>query len=228
MNKIKWLITDFDRTLIQLFSDLDLKQLFKELKVVYLENGVNENYLVPMNDPYEMWVATYKYLQKQFNPLKAKEIHSIATSVITKFEINASKNAILLPNVVNTLLWLKKMNINCAIVSTNSTEAIKLILERNNLSVIITQVFGRDDNIPMEELKPSPTLIHRAISTLKANPKHSIYIGDSKDDMIAGNSAGIPVIGVLTGKTSANELLLSGAHIILSNFSSLQEFDHLF
>lgn len=227
-NKIKLLILDFDRTIVELYSEYMLHELLDELKKVYLRNGINENILTKYENPYELWTSNYKYINENYNSSLAKKIQRIATSVITDFEVKASKKAFLLPGVLETLTWLGVMKIKCVIVSTNSKEAIHLFLRKNGMSDLIAEVYGRDKDLAMEDLKPSPTLIERAIADIGSNPECTMYVGDSKEDMIAGSSAGIPVIGVITGNSTAEELISSGAHIVLSNFSSLVELKHLF
>lgn len=227
-NKIKLLISDFDRTLVELYSDNMLLELLEELRKIYISYGISEVTLAQYENPYELWSSIYKYINENYNTFLATKIQLIATSVITDFEIKASKKACLLTGVLDTLMWLSVMKIKCVIVSTNSKEAIHYFLRKNDMSNLITEVYGRDNDLAMEDLKPSPTLIQRAIANNGSIPESTMYIGDSKEDMVAGNSAGIPVIGVITGNSTAEELISSGAHIVLSNFSSLEELNHLF
>jgi len=227
MRVIHWLITDFDRTLTQLFSDKALWALREKLKSVYLKHGVSQEYLEQIRDPYGMWVQAYCYLLERYPIQEVRDIHDMASAILTQSELQVASHAKLFPGVGATLKWIKKLGLGCAIVSTNSDSVIKLVLEKNGLMDFVAYVFGRDGEIEMEYLKPHPALIERAMIALNAKRECTIFVGDSPDDMIAGKAAGVFVIGVLSGQTKAEDLLQSGAQVIMKDFSSLRNLGHL-
>ncbi|HOT91650.1 MAG TPA: HAD family hydrolase [Anaerolineae bacterium] len=227
MRVIHWLITDFDRTLTQLFSDKTLRALREKLKPVYLKHGVSQEYLEQIRDPYKMWEQAYRYLQKHYPIQETKGIHNMASAVLTQYELQVASQAKLFPGVAATLEWIGKLGLGCAIVSTNSDSAIKLVLEKNGVIDFVTCVFGRDSGIEMEYLKPHPALVERAMITLNARRECTILVGDSPADMMAGKAAGVFVIGVLSGQTKADDLLQSGAQMIMKDFSSLRNLRHI-
>lgn len=70
-----------------------------------------------------------------------------------------------------------------------------------------------------EESKPDPELVDTAIR--KAGGGTAVLVGDSVWDVEAGNRAGIPTIGVLSGGTSSDELATAGAAVVVEDVAEL-------
>ncbi|TWP47292.1 HAD family hydrolase [Lentzea tibetensis] len=68
--------------------------------------------------------------------------------------------------------------------------------------------------------KPDPDLITTALN--KAGASRAVMIGDSIWDCEAAANAGLPSVGLLTGGTSAAELLDSGATTVYSSLDELR------
>jgi HAD superfamily hydrolase (TIGR01509 family) len=71
----------------------------------------------------------------------------------------------------------------------------------------------------VKEGKPSPEGIFLARTELQATPV--LMIGDSKNDVIAGQRAGITTIGVATGLTNHQELAAAGADTVVSTLTEV-------
>ncbi len=73
----------------------------------------------------------------------------------------------------------------------------------------------------VEETKPEPDLIEAALE--KAGTREALMIGDSVWDCEAAKRAGIPIVGVLTGGFSADELLGNGATAIFESVAEIRD-----
>jgi phosphoglycolate phosphatase len=51
----------------------------------------------------------------------------------------------------------------------------------------------------------------------------TVLVGDTPKDVEAGLAAGVPVIGVATGKTSAEELRQAGAQYVVADLTDFLE-----
>lgn len=89
-----------------------------------------------------------------------------------------------------------------------------------------------DDFISSEEVKygrPYPYMIHTLMSRFDIrHPKHVAKVGDTKNDMKEGVNACCGInIGVLTGFDSMDNLLDSGADVIVNKITDLNREDEL-
>jgi HAD superfamily hydrolase (TIGR01549 family) len=87
--------------------------------------------------------------------------------------------------------FLEKLKIEgkeLAIISTKSTKAIEQHLKDFGMSDLFSLVIGGDS---VTNQKPDPEGILLAIKSLQANPKTTIMIGDTKDDLLAAKNAEI-------------------------------------
>ncbi|HEX6673870.1 MAG TPA: HAD-IA family hydrolase, partial [Actinomycetes bacterium] len=119
------------------------------------------------------------------------------------------------------LEWLAEQRIPVAIVSTNATRAIRLALKVNEVDHLVSVVLGRaDQGFDMARLKPNPSLVHDALAKVNGGP--ALLVGDSIDDMVAGERAGLATVGVTTGERSAQELKAAGADVVIPSFGDLR------
>jgi HAD superfamily hydrolase (TIGR01549 family) len=72
-----------------------------------------------------------------------------------------------------------------------------------------------------EESKPDPELVEAAVARVEG--RRSVLVGDSVWDVEAGRRADIPVVGVLSGGTSRDELESAGAAVVLTDVAELAE-----
>lgn len=79
------------------------------------------------------------------------------------------------------------------IVSNNSSAAVRRYLHRVGLDDLVSGVSARDD-AEIRHLKPSPYLLHRAVSSGGGTPDAYLMIGDSASDIQAARAAGTAVI----------------------------------
>jgi HAD superfamily hydrolase (TIGR01549 family) len=87
--------------------------------------------------------------------------------------------------------FLEKLKIEgkeLAIISTKSSKAIEQHLKDFGISSLFSLVIGGDS---VTNQKPDPEGIFLAIKSLQANPKTTIMIGDTKDDLLAAKNAEI-------------------------------------
>jgi HAD superfamily hydrolase (TIGR01509 family) len=224
LRSVSAVLTDFDGTLAQLFVGVRLGELTATLCDFYSAHGISLDGLCEdPNDPYSLWAAAYLRMAETLDVPLAEKINKGASAVLTKHEFRAAKNAVLFPGVEATLGSLKAQGHCIAIVSSNSTQAIQKALNARAVLDTVDVIFGRNDDLAMSKLKPSPALIHEALEDLETPATSAIFVGDRVEDVTAGRSAGVRTIGVLTGRASASELEDCGADVILESFRYLSQ-----
>jgi phosphoglycolate phosphatase len=112
----------------------------------------------------------------------------------------------LYPGARELLLQLADSGIRMAVISNKQEALSRLILETLEVESFFDVIAGGDT---FEEMKPSPLPLLKVIENLGHCPADALMVGDSINDIQAGNRAHIATIGCTWGYGSPGEL--SGA-----------------
>lgn len=111
---------------------------------------------------------------------------------------------------------LNEQGVKLAVCTNKPDAAARDVLDRTGLIPFLDAVIGAD----AAPLKPDPTMVHRALTVMQAEPVNAAFIGDSEVDVLTGHAAGLPVVllehGYLRGHLSD-----SGADAHARSFSEL-------
>ncbi|MGN8645381.1 pyrophosphatase PpaX [Gracilibacillus sp. HCP3S3_G5_1] len=127
---------------------------------------------------------------KKVNPQKIEEM--MATYREHNYA-NHEKFVEAYPTVVETIKKLKKSGLQLAIVTTKLNDTAKLGLKITGMDQLFDVLIGLDD---VDNAKPHPEPILKAIDELKANPMTTLMVGDNYHDIEAGHNAGVQTAGV--------------------------------
>lgn len=129
-----------------------------------------------------------KDIKKYYKGKTVKEIENI-------YNINFKKRRKYVKLSKHSLYVLKELNklkIKVGLI-TNSTKFITLtILDHFRLKKYFSVIVTMDD---VKRRKPAPDMVLKACKILNVNPKSTILIGDTKNDMIAGKRAKCITVG---------------------------------
>ncbi len=115
---------------------------------------------------------------------------------LASYEQHLAKETRPYPNVLKTLQALNSMGYRLVIVTNKPEGFVSPILTALGMDDLFRFFLGGDS---LEEKKPHPLPLLHACKKLKMTPAECIMIGDSKNDIIAANSAGMQSIGVTYG-----------------------------
>ena len=117
-----------------------------------------------------------------------------------------------------TLDRLKDRGIRIAIVSNKPDFAAQEVVEALYGKDYFDFVTGQTERYP---LKPDPASVNAVVERFGAKKDEVLYIGDTSTDMQTAKNAGLFAVGVLWGFRGRDELLASGADILLAHPSEL-------
>src|SRR5690349_18163575 len=109
-----------------------------------------------------------------------------------------SKLTVVYESVPPLVEALRQRDLKLGIVSTKFRYRIEEILRRENLLEYFPVVIGGED---VEEHKPHPQGLFKAIERLQCSPASSVYVGDSVADAELARRAAVPLVVVLSGVT---------------------------
>jgi phosphoglycolate phosphatase len=136
--------------------------------------------------------------------------------MLHEVEMKAAKKGNLIPGTRATLGYLRKKGIKVGIVTRNCEDAVREVFhDIDNLC----DIFVSRNSV--KKVKPNPDHLTRVLDSLRISGQDSVMIGDHVMDVQAGKKVGMKTIGVLTGRTKAEEFERAGADYILRNASEV-------
>jgi HAD superfamily hydrolase (TIGR01549 family) len=211
MKEIKLIILDFDGTLGDT-ADLIIRTMQATIKELNLPSRTDKecadmiglrlieipNVLFPeCGDISELYASTYRRLFHEFNTEGA---------------------VVLYPNVMETLLELKRRGKTLTIASSRSHASLAEYIENLGMSDVISYILGADD---VKEGKPAPEAIFKTLGHFNFNADEAMMIGDTVFDIDMGRNACVKTCGVTYGNGSRESL--ADADWIIDDFGRLLE-----
>jgi len=121
-------------------------------------------------------------------------------------------------NVPTTLHALKSEGYYLAIVTNKPFDFVAPILEGLHLDDLFELILGGDS---LEKKKPDPSPLLHVCETLNIPVEASVMVGDSKNDILAANSAGIQSVGVTYGYNYGEEIDTYKPNLVVDNFADI-------
>lgn len=109
---------------------------------------------------------------------------------------------------------LTDMGLKKAVLSNKPHDFTKLMVDSMLARWKFDAVFGQREGVPK---KPDPSAALEIADKLKIPPERFVYLGDTNTDMKTANAAGMYAVGVLWGFREADELMESGAKMLIKS-----------
>ena len=122
--------------------------------------------------------------------------------------------------IIELLEELKRKNIKMGIVSNKFDEGVKC-LRKEFFADLIEYAQGISETV---KRKPNPDAVFELIKLQKAQDEENIYVGDSEVDIETAKNAGLKCICVSWGFRSREQLIESGAEIIIDEPKELLKY----
>jgi pyrophosphatase PpaX len=181
---LKAVLFDFDGTLAD-----TLPSLFKAFKAIFAKydnRSVTEDELVSMFGPTEDEIIA--------NNLKNTTVVAEAISDYYRlYEQDHYDGMESNPEITNLLNDLQSLELKIGVITGKSKKAFLLSSKALQLSAFFDVVITGDD---VENPKPHPEGIHKALDLLGINNDEAVFLGDSNADIKAGKAAGLITYGV--------------------------------
>ncbi len=207
--KFKAVLFDLDGTLLDTIEDIS-----DSMNSVLAKNG----YPVHDIEAYKYFVGDgMKTLVQRALPkgtYSTQQIDNYLQANKAEYARRWSDKTVLYPGIGGLLDGLTDKGINCAVLSNKPDAFTKQIVEKLLAGWNFYPIFGERLGIPK---KPDPAGALEIASILKVKPEECLYLGDTGTDMETAKAAGMYAIGVLWGFRKADELLDSGARVLVSD-----------
>lgn len=121
-----------------------------------------------------------------------------------------------LPGATETLEAFRRAGTEVVLATSGNKDHVERTLEILELTPGEYPLVSSAD---VDSTKPAPDLVELALDAVNGNA--GVLVGDTVWDVRAGERAGVPAVGVLTGGVSRSALLDAGACCVLDDIASL-------
>ncbi len=97
-----------------------------------------------------------------------------------------------IPGAVESVRHLSEAGLCLALVTNTPQRIARRLLEGIGIEECFPVVAGGDE---VSHPKPAPDLVTLALDRLGRSPEEAVFVGDTRNDLLAGRAAGVPVIG---------------------------------
>ncbi len=129
-----------------------------------------------------------------------------------------TEGSFLFPDVEQTLAALHSQGLPLALVTNKPTPFVAPILESLNIAHYFSVVIGGDD---VENKKPHPEPLLLVAKRLGIEPQALLFVGDSRNDILAARAAGCCSVGLTYGYNYGEAIALSEPDHVFDNFKDL-------
>ena len=132
----------------------------------------------------------------------------------------ADQEVVLYPGVLETLAALKARGKTLALVTNKPYRFVPDILSSSGIAAYFSAVLG-GDSLPQKKPDPAP-LLH-ICQSLNIAPEQAIMVGDSENDVLAAQAAGIRAVGLTYGYNYGRPIAASQPDWVLNELKGLLE-----
>jgi len=139
---------------------------------------------------------------------------------LTFYAQNLCLDTVMYPNVSSTLHRLKAEGYSLVIVTNKPFDFVAPILKGLELDALFEFCLGGDS---LDKKKPDPLPLLHVCAEMNVSVEQCVMVGDSKNDILAANEAGIQSIGVTYGYNYGEDIAVYKPTVIIDDFSELLE-----
>lgn len=206
------IVFDFDGTLAKL--NIDFVRMRKTLLGLVTSFGVSPNTL---ENSFALEIIKEGKRMISINSLaKASEFIHQANDLIEQIELEAAEKGSLIDGTRELLHELKKRDIKTGVVTRNCCAAVNQVFP--DIRLYVNSVITRDHT---SLVKPDPEHLRLSLKEIQMAPEFASMVGDHPMDIKIGRDVGVLTIGVLTGASGRDDLMMAGADLIFEKAADL-------
>ena len=121
------------------------------------------------------------------------------------------------PGVNDLLQWLRRQDVALAIVTNKPERFVAPLLEEKGLGEFDWVIGG--DTLPVK--KPDPAGLLHVMDAAGVSPGQSLFIGDSRSDILAARAAGVKVVAVSYGYNHGRPIAEERPDLLVDSLDAL-------
>lgn len=134
------------------------------------------------------------------------------------YQTTATAGTLLYDGVADTLQQLVAQRLPLALVTNKPSKFVAPVLQALHIDLYFSLVLGGDD-VTMK--KPHPEALHKVLDKFQINAQQLLFVGDSRNDILAAKAAGCPCAGMSYGYNYGEPIAQSNPDLVLDRFTDL-------
>ncbi|BFU60538.1 MULTISPECIES: phosphoglycolate phosphatase [Rodentibacter] len=191
-------------------AELDLPQASEALVLTWIGNGAPVLIARALEWAYEQTGRT----------LSEAEIETVKARFSHYYGENLCNISHLYPNVKETLEALKAKGYTLAVVTNKPTKHVQPVLSAFGIDHLFSETLGGQS---LPAIKPHPGPLYYLCGKFGLEPRQVLFVGDSKNDIIAAHAAGCAVVGLTYGYNYNIPINESDPDWVFDDFGKLLE-----
>ena len=188
---------DLDGTLVDSLPDLalsvnsalrefDLPQATENLVLTWIGNGADILIARALN-----WAA-----EQSGKTLTEEQITTLKRRFNFYYGENLCNISRLYPNVKETLERLSAQGFILVVVTNKPTKHVQPVLQAFGIDHLFSETLGGQS---LPAIKPHPAPLYYLCGKFGVYPRQMLFVGDSRNDILAAHAAGCPAVGLTYG-----------------------------
>ena len=190
-------------------ADLGLPQASEELVLTWIGNGAPVLIARALD-----WAKV-----QTGRELSEAKIEQVKERFHFHYAENLCNISRLYPNVKETLQYLKEQGYLLAVVTNKPTRHVLPVLEAFGIESFFSEMLGGQS---LPAIKPHPGPLYYLCGKFGLEPRHILFVGDSKNDILAAHSAGCAVVGLTYGYNYNIPIAESNPDWVFEDFAQLK------
>ena len=214
--EVEAVLFDFEGTLVNF--QWQLKPAVEECVAALEAIGFKREWYGPSPNYATIYNETLRFCRKGRAQADASRAMDMIDAIYDKYDADAGSRWALYPDTLDMLSELGGQGFQMGLVSNIGKKALHEAMDRLALSDRLIVIISRND---VEQLKPHAGGLIQAAAALAVRPAHTIFIGDSRKDVVAARHAGM-LAGFLNGGEDSRQAMREApADIEINRLSEL-------
>lgn len=124
----------------------------------------------------------------------------------------------LFPDVKETLEQLHLEGYQLVLITNKPSKFVPDLMDYLGISHLFAMMLGANDSV---KIKPHPTPIFKVLGELGAMQSEFVFVGDSRNDILAAKNAGVVSVALTYGYNYGEPIANESPDYIINNFSEL-------
>ncbi|AVD81285.1 phosphoglycolate phosphatase [Pseudomonas sp. SWI6] len=122
------------------------------------------------------------------------------------------------PGVKDTLRWLRKQGVEMALITNKPERFVGPLLDQMKIGRYFRWIIG-GDTLPQK--KPDPAALLFVMKMAGVAPEQSLFVGDSRSDVLAAKAAGVKCVGLTYGYNHGRPIHDESPNLVVDDLRAL-------